>query len=317
MKIDRSHIPWALFTILASAAATILYLASQHTDPSAPYRAFGYAVVLPDFFTSAAHGRNTVGAKPLGLIFGIIAFVIFLIAAGLGIRKKRRTWPLGSVQFWLKAHIWLTTLTIPLVLFHCGFRTGGPHTTTLFWLYVVVMISGYWGIALQQFMPRLMKETLPNEAVYEQIPNVRAKIYEEALILRGQLSREMSARKAVMHHEQGGAAVHAVADPSRKVLADFLDTEELPFLRSKNARKTRLADQRVSFEAFRMLKLNVTDAFRPKVDDMESWADEHRLMARQSRMQLILHGWLIVHVPISFILIVWTFWHAYITWAYL
>jgi len=32
---------------------------------------------------------------------------------------------------------------------------------------------------------------------------------------------------------------------------------------------------------------------------------------------MILHGWLIIHVPISFVLLVWTFWHAYITWGYL
>lgn len=320
MRIDRTHIPWALLTIAASAAATVGYLAATHNDPLQPFHLFGMKIVLPDFFYNAAHGRNTVGAKPMGLGFGIVAFFIFLFASALGIRKKKRTWPIGNVQTWLKAHLWLTTLTIPLVLFHCGFRTGGPHTTTLFWLWVVVMVSGYWGIALQQFMPRMMKENLASEVVYEQIPNLHSKIYEEALTLRGQMSREMtSARNRAMGEpdEHGETIVLEAADPSRQVLIDFLDAEGLPFLHDKRGRKTRLADQRISNEAFRMLKLNVSPGFRPRVDEIQLWADEHRLMTRQARLHKVLHAWLIIHVPFSFALLVWTFWHAYITWAYL
>ena len=192
MRIDRSHFPWAICTLLATAVVTILYFAAQHEDPTEPFKFLGITISLPEFFREAAHRRNTVGAKPMGLMFGIVAFAIFIFASALGVRKKKRLWPIGSVQFWLKAHIWLTTFTIPLVLFHCGFRTGGPHTTTLFWLYSIVMVSGFWGIALQQFMPRLMKESLPREVVFEQIPNIRAKIMEEALTFRGQMSKQAS-----------------------------------------------------------------------------------------------------------------------------
>ncbi|MEO8350455.1 MAG: hypothetical protein ABI680_01915 [Chthoniobacteraceae bacterium] len=324
MRIDRTHIPWAAMTLFATAIATVAYLAASHEDPRQPFSLFGMDLLLPEFFRNAAHGRNTVGAKPMGLAFGIIAFGIFLFASALGIRKKKRLWPIGSVQIWLKAHIWLTTLTIPLVLFHCGFKTGGPHTTTLFWLYLIVMLSGYWGIALQQFMPRLMKENLPSEVVFEQIPNIRSKIYEDALTFRGQMAKEIATAqaKAMTNPPAEGAAESEVAvveavDPSSQVLVDFLDQEGLPFLRDKKARQSRLADQRVSNEVFRMLKLNVSDGFRAKVEDIQLWADEHRLMARQARLHMILHAWLIIHVPISFILVVWTFWHAYITWAYL
>jgi hypothetical protein len=183
-------------TLFATAIATVAYLAASHEDPSKPFNLFGMDLLLPEFFRNAAHGRNTVGAKPMGLAFGTIAFGIFLFASALGIRKKKRLWPICSVQIWLKAHIWLTTLTIPLVLFHCGFKTGGPHTTTLFWLYLIVMLSGYWGIALQQFMPRLMKENLPSEVVFEQIPNIRSKIYEDALTFRGQMAKEIATAQA-------------------------------------------------------------------------------------------------------------------------
>src|SRR5687767_7851097 len=71
MRLDRSHFPWAFFTLLFTGLAAVLYLAARHDDPNQPFRLFGLAVSLPDYFRDAAHRRNTVGAKPMGLAFGI------------------------------------------------------------------------------------------------------------------------------------------------------------------------------------------------------------------------------------------------------
>ncbi len=93
-----------------------------------------------------------VGATPLGLIYGTIALLIFIFAALLGARRNHPTWPGGKIKAWLRAHVWLTIFTIPLVLFHCGFRGGGPMTQFLLWLYAFVMVSGFWGLFLQNVM---------------------------------------------------------------------------------------------------------------------------------------------------------------------
>src|SRR3954468_14384079 len=146
MILNRSHFPWAIFVVAISALGGVLYLANFHPD-SLPF-----TVHLPRQFGETPPIRDTVGGTPLGLFFGITSFLIFLFASALGVRKKRRTWPLGNVQTWLKAHIWLTVLTLPLVGFHCGFKMGGPMTTWLIALYLVVMVSGFLGLALQQFM---------------------------------------------------------------------------------------------------------------------------------------------------------------------
>jgi hypothetical protein len=37
----------------------------------------------------------------------------------------------------------------------------------------------------------------------------------------------------------------------------------------------------------------------------------------QTKLHHWLHGWLLIHVPFSFALLVFTFWHAYVTWVYL
>ena len=46
-------------------------------------------------------------------------------------------------QTWLRAHIWLTILTLPLVFMHAAFRFGSLMTSGLMWLYLLVMLSGF------------------------------------------------------------------------------------------------------------------------------------------------------------------------------
>src|ERR1700736_6507512 len=98
--------------------------------------------------------------------------------------KKVVVWRIGNLQRWLRAHIWLTLLTIPLVILHSGFRLGGPMTTLIIVLYLVVMVSGIYGLVLQHYVPTVMMERLPAESVYEQIPHIRAQILAAAIKMR-------------------------------------------------------------------------------------------------------------------------------------
>ncbi len=99
----------------------------------------------------------------MGLIFGAVALGIFVFGVLLSLRKKFLFWRLGSVQLWMRAHIWLTLLSIPLVLFHSGFRVGGAMTQFLLCLYGLVMLSGVYRLFLQHVLPQMMKERLPYE----------------------------------------------------------------------------------------------------------------------------------------------------------
>src|SRR5436309_5818405 len=179
MRITNSkHVPWFLFTLIATAAATWLYVGNFYPDR------LSHAWQLPDALRQTPSDHRSIGGTPLGLWFGSIALAIFVFAVLLSARKKVRTWPLGRVQRWMRAHIWLTLLTIPLVLFHAGFRLGGPMTTLLMLLYALVMVSGIYGLVLQHQLPKLMKEKLPTEPVYEQITHLRAQLYNAAERMR-------------------------------------------------------------------------------------------------------------------------------------
>lgn len=317
MRIDRTHTLWIIFVLLATVAAGLLFCANFHPH------LLPYAIDLPPIFGEVPPVRATFGGTPLGLLFGTIAFLIFLFAAALGIRKKKRLWRIGNVQQWLKAHIWLTVLTIPLVLFHCGFHFGGPHTTWLVIIYGIVMASGFFGIALQQFMPRLMKERLPREVVFEQIPHIRSLLFEAALKLRGEVreagkpAAKEPAPVAAGAEPAPAAAAPAESDPSLSVIEDFLDEECLPYLHPRRRKRLRLRDQRNSDDMFRLLKLSVSDKWQPKVADLQTWCDDRRRMDLQMKLHHWLHGWLVIHVPVSFVLLIWTAWHGWVAVRYL
>src|SRR2546423_487416 len=168
--VNRAHLPWFIFVVAATLFASWVYLGnfSPHALPS--------LLRLPDSLLQKPSDHHRVGGTPLGLIFGTIALSIFVFAALLGVRKKIVLWRSGTVQRWLRAHIWLTLLTIPLVILHSGFRLGGPMTTLIIILYVVVMVSGIYGLVLQHYVPTVMMERLPAESVYEQIPHIRAQL---------------------------------------------------------------------------------------------------------------------------------------------
>jgi len=171
MRINNSkHVPWIVFVILATIAACVLYAANFHPAALPSW------IRLPPFLIQAPTEHHTVGGTPLGLWFGSISLGIFVFAVLLSLRKKIPLWRVGTVQRWLRAHIWLTILTIPLVILHSGFRLGGPMTTFLMVLYAIVMVSGFYGLFLQHVMPRMMKERLPAETVFEQIPHIRSQL---------------------------------------------------------------------------------------------------------------------------------------------
>lgn len=63
-------------------------------------------------------GRLPGGSSRVGLACGIAGGAIILFELLLWPRKRVRSWRLGSAQSWLRAHVWLGLLAVPLVLLH-------------------------------------------------------------------------------------------------------------------------------------------------------------------------------------------------------
>ncbi len=103
-----------------------------------------------------------------------------LVAALLGARKRVPTWRVGRAQAWMRGHLWLGLLCLPLILFHGGFHFGGTLTRVLMWLLIITVGSGVFGAVLQNYVPRLMTEQVPLETIYAEIGNVQKLLREEA-----------------------------------------------------------------------------------------------------------------------------------------
>ncbi len=98
--------------------------------------------------------------------------------------------------------------------------------------------------------------------------------------------------------------------------ADFFDSDILPYLRSRNGKRLKLGRQSVSDDVFRLLKIRLSPTQAAVATQAQDWCDERRRMDLQSRLHHWLHGWLLVHVPTSFLLLLMTIWHAWITVFY-
>jgi hypothetical protein len=294
---NHSHVPWLILVVLATMAAFWIYLGNFQPELlPATFR-------VPSSLLQIRSDHRSIGGTPLGLVLGTISLGIFVFAALLGVRKKLPFLPVGNVQRWLRGHIWLTLLTIPLILLHSGFRLGGPMTTTLMVLYAIVMVSGIYGLILQHKLPTMMKESLPAEIVFEQIPNVRAQLCSAAEKLQRSLKQQATS----------GSPVVAIDVSQEEVLAGFIEQRLLPYLHARRGEKYRLGHTREADEIFRHLKLRVDEIYRPRVDEMRRWCEERRLTDTQVRIQHWLHGWLFVHVPLSLLLLLMTVWHAFVT----
>jgi hypothetical protein len=314
MIIDRTHVRWGLCTVAATVGVTLLYLANN--DPEA-LRRWHLDFALPAWLGPVPPLRGNVGATPLGLIYGTLALLIFLFAALLGWRRNHKTAPVGRIQTWLKAHIWLTILTIPLVVFHCGFHGGGPMTQFLLWLYGFVMVSGFWGLTLQHIIPKLMQEYLPEEVIFEQIPFIRSQLVARAKAIRREIESQSAELAAATEHHAGGVTTLAPGHlAAAKAALQFIDREALPYLQTAKARRTQLQDKRASENQYRLLKLQVPESLQVPLAQLQEICDEKRRLDLQCRLHYWLHGWLIVHAPASLLQVILTLVHAVVA-AYL
>src|SRR5439155_21984276 len=109
----------------------------------------------------------------------------------------------------------------------------------------------------------------------------------------------------------------APADPaSEAVLIEFIERQILPYLQARRGDRMQLNNPRFSDDTFRFVKLRVAEGYRSRVEEIQAWCDERRMLDVQVRLHHWLHGWLFVHVPFSFLLVMLTIWHAVVTLFY-
>jgi len=320
VRMDQTQRSWLVASTVILAAALVVYILYAVTDPKPPR-----------------------GGSTIGIIFGSLGFGFMIFAALLGARKRVPIWRLGRAQAWMRGHLWLGFLSLPIILFHGGFKFGGTLTQILMWLLIVTVVSGVFGAVLQNYIPRIMTTDVPLETIYSEIGHVRTLLREEADIAVESLLGPLNLPRS--NHEEplragGFSAVRAVSSmvvlgrgasaaavapaPEFQLLTAeegeplhrFYVKEMRPFLENPTGRGLRLADAGKSSSVFAGLRTLLPAAAHSAIADLEDVCEEARELELQSRMHHWLHTWLLVHIPLSLALILLGAVHAVMALRY-
>lgn len=235
-------------------------------------------------------------ATVIGSGWLLLALLLFL--AGYNLRKKLRLFPLLPTAWWLQAHIYVGLLTVVVYLWHTGGRVpGGAMHISLASVFGLVLGTGLIGIWLSRVVPRWLT-VRGQEVIYERIPVLRRELNERAEQL----------------------VLQVVDESQSTALADFYQRELQWFFAAPRHRWTHL------YQSTKPLRRLLT-----QLQSMRSYANEREIahleeleeLVRRKDvldyhlvMQGLLKGWLFVHVPLTWVLLLLIALHVVVVYAY-
>ncbi len=313
MLVDRKnlslHLPWIILALLGTIGAVAWY------------------------WTASRRAAELLGGSSLpGFSLGVAGGLIILFEFLLWPRKHFRTWRIGRAQVWMRAHIWLGLLCVPLAILHSGFQLGGTLTIILSVLFALVIASGLIGLALQQWLPRMMFDQVPAETIYSQIDHIAEQYSngaEELVLAACGISAdeaedgERGPRRRLSEIDPAEpfvtvGALRTVGSVQGKVLQTQVPTAPLaepeplraaffeqidPFLREGARSGSVLANSAAAGDYFRKLRTRLEPAAEGVVETLENLCAQRRQFILQARLHAWLHGWLWVHLPLSVVLV--------------
>ena len=320
MLIDRQtlpdHLPWIVTCIVATAVCAWWYFMPVYQgsleDPS----------VWPG------------GSSVYGLVFGFTAGLIILFEFALWPRKLLRRWRIGSARTWMRAHIWLGLLTVPLLVMHSGFQVRGPLAMCLSILFVIVILSGIFGLVLQQRLPKMMLDTVAAETVFTQIDTLSTQFVSEAEeIVAAVCGGREDAAETVLAATVGTGGVQVVGAlrkparilkripalrpvPGAEPLREAFQETIRPYL-LRQGPVAELRDEARAKLLFDGLRAAMPADGHTAVRALEECCEHRRQFDRQARLHWWLHSWMAIHLPLSAALVILMIVHAWFGLMYM
>jgi predicted membrane channel-forming protein YqfA (hemolysin III family) len=223
------------------------------------------------------------GGSTIGLIYGAIGSFLILLLAFFGVRKRWYVAWLGSLDKWLRSHIYLGLLVMVILALHTGGRLHDRVAVIALVMAVIVVGSGIFGAVMYTTVPRLLTAT-------------------EGGLIPEQVSEELNRLTKVM------ARIASERSQPFQRIYDQLMRESEPGV---------LAGWRLLLSGSRNRPQSATDwpALVARVPRIEEDDLRELLVLSRQRKELlirlrdhqryrnILEAWLYVHVPFTFALI--------------
>jgi hypothetical protein len=256
------------------------------------------ALVVFSAATLAAYVHYAPQYPRLSYFSGAALFFVMVILTLYNGRKKLPFLPLGTSESWLQFHIYAGFFTVVLFLAHIRFRLPtGWFEIILAWLYVLVTGSGIAGLFVTRSIPKRLT-TRGGEVLFERIPAIRRGLQDQV---------ETLALKSMPEFHST-----TIADFYTRHLRDFFDGPRNLSLhlfevrRPLNVLQNRIADLNRYLDARERETLDKISALVRQKDGL----DYHQ------SLQLLLRGWLFVHIPLTYSLMIFSVVHIVLVYAF-
>lgn len=214
------------------------------------------------------------------------------------VRKRVPMLPLGARAQWTQLHIYAGWLSVVLFVLHVGPRLpDGWLEGTLATLFAVVAGSGIVGLALSRRLPKRLSRR-GEEVIFERIPAFRARLRNEA--------------ETLVAESASAAQSSTICDFYARRLAAF-------FAAPRNVAQHLLASNRGLFA----LLAEIDERRRYLSETERAYADSLReLVIRKDdldfhfALQAALKGWLFVHAPLTYGLLIVSLVHLVLVYAF-
>ena len=282
-------------------------------------RYFWFALVLSLLSILAYWQHQPIGIANggtwLGYTLGTIGAVLILWLMLLGVRKRSYRSNLGTVQGWTSAHIYLGTALLVIATLHSGIQFGWNVHTFAYFLMVLVIVSGFFGLYCYLHFPNLMSKNRAGESLnglLEQLEKIDQRCLREA----GSGDLHSLVNSAIEGCRIGGSWWQQISAKDRSTLSVAWD---LTPAGSENHRPN--TEQRLIIGTLADRLASLTGGAEAGVLQglLASFAAKQVLLQRVRRdvqIRAYLKIWLYIHVPLSFALLAALISHVIVVFYY-
>ena len=98
------------------------------------------------------------GGSWLGYLLGTMGLLLIVWLSLLGIRKRAITRGGWSLKAWTSAHVYLGLALIVVGTLHTGFQFGWNVHTVAYFLMILVILSGIYGVSVYSMLPQSLSD---------------------------------------------------------------------------------------------------------------------------------------------------------------
>jgi hypothetical protein len=236
-------------------------------------------------FVWSVRREFTHGGSLVGLIFGTAGYLLILLLAYYGIRKRSYRSRFGTMEQWLQSHIYLGILVLVLLVLHTGGRFNDMIATTTLILVAVVVLSGIAGAIFFVTVPRLLTEVESNLTVDE--------LSQQLNQLARNMARLASGRSQPFQRIYDGLI--------NESLPGWLAGWRLLLSRMRRGSQQSTADWS---KLLALVGKDEQDALRQMLVFSRQRKELLMRLMYQQRYKNILEFWLYIHVPVTIAVIV-------------